>query len=318
MSTTFVSPIAPFISLSLMAALPLAQAQQREAAGYMATGAQEISTGSTVSYVTLGDGERLAYRIDGPAGKPLLVLANSIGTTLHMWDEQIPGLTQHFRVLRYDMRGHGASSVPAGAYSLDRFGRDVLELLDALHIEQAHFLGLSLGGFVGQWLGIHAPERIDRLILSNTAAWLGPTAQWDAAIETVRQARDMREITEGFLRNWFPVHMLEADTPAVQKFRHMLLATSAAGLAGSYALVRDTDLRRANTLITNPTLVIVGEHDTVTSASHGEAIAAAIPGATLQRLSAVHLANVEFPAEFLRLVLTFLLTPGEPTVRARQ
>src|SRR5579859_6125280 len=126
------------------------------------------------TFITTGDGYRLAYRLDGAETQPVLVLSNSIGTTLHMWDGQIDALTQHFRVLRYDARGHGQSDAPAGAYSMDRLGRDVIELLDALGIERAHFLGLSLGGLVGQWLGIHAPERIDQLILSNTSARLGP------------------------------------------------------------------------------------------------------------------------------------------------
>ncbi|TKB87564.1 MAG: alpha/beta fold hydrolase, partial [Mesorhizobium sp.] len=119
-----------------------------------------------LDFVTVGDGTRIAYRVDGDAGRPVLMLSNSIATTLRMWDMQVDELSKHFRVLRYDFRGHGGSGVPAGAYSLDRLGRDVIELLDALGIERVHFLGLSLGGFVGQWLGIHAPERIERLILS--------------------------------------------------------------------------------------------------------------------------------------------------------
>ena len=118
-----------------------------------------------LSIFTTGDGCRIAYRFDGPANKPVLVLSNSIGTTLNMWDMQIQDLSEHFRVLRYDTRGHGASGVPAGAYSMDRLGRDVIELLEALNISRVHFCGLSLGGMVGQWLGIHAPDRIDRLTL---------------------------------------------------------------------------------------------------------------------------------------------------------
>ena len=132
---------------------------------------------SMKEFCTTGDGIRIAYRFDGPADQPVLLLSNSIGTDLSMWDPQIEGLTEHFQVLRYDSRGHGASDVPAGPYSVDRLGRDVIELLDSLNISRVHFLGLSLGGIVGQWLGIHAPERIDRLILSNTSSYLGPTEQ---------------------------------------------------------------------------------------------------------------------------------------------
>ena len=126
------------------------------------------------SFFTTGDGCRLAYCIDGPADAPTLVLSNSIGTTLRMWDGQIPTLATRYRVLRYDLRGHGGSDVPVGAYSFDRLGRDVVELLDALGIDAVTFCGLSLGGFIGQWLGIHVPERIETLILANTSPYLGP------------------------------------------------------------------------------------------------------------------------------------------------
>ncbi|MBJ2139077.1 alpha/beta fold hydrolase, partial [Paraglaciecola chathamensis] len=156
-----------------------------------------------LSFLATSDGASLAYRLDGAAEKPLLALSNSIGTTLHMWDAQLPALTRHFRVLRYDARGHGASSVPPGPYTLARLGEDVLELLDALEVRRAHFLGLSLGGIVGQWLALHAPQRIERLVLANTSAWLGPAAQWDERIAAVLQAEDMSETAAGFLGNWF-------------------------------------------------------------------------------------------------------------------
>jgi len=259
------------------------------------------------SIFTTGDGARIAYRYDGEAGLPTLVLSNSIGTTLHMWDAQVPALTRRFRVLRYDTRGHGASSVPEGPYSLDRLGRDVLELLDGLGIARAHFLGLSLGGIIGQWLGVHAPQRIGRLVLSNTSPYLGPAPQWDERIAATLQADDMQETAEVFLRNWFPAAMLQAGGPEVEKFRGMLLRTDRHGLAGAFAAVRDADLRRTIALIPNPSLVIAGLHDTVTAASHGEQIAATIPGARLQVLPAVHLPNIELPEEFESAVLEFLL-----------
>ncbi len=264
----------------------------------------------SVSFVRAGDGARIAYRIDGPTDKPTLILSNSIATTLHMWDGQIPELSRHFRVVRYDTRGHGASSVPAGAYSIDRLGRDVVELMDALAIQRAHFLGLSLGGFVGQWLGIQVPERIDRLILSNTSSYLGPAQPWDETIRTVLQSKDMTERAEIFLRNWFPAHMLRAGGPTIEHFRAMVLSTTPAGLAGNFAVVRDTDLRRTIALITRPTLVIAGEHDPVTAASHGRAIAETIPGAQLKVLPTVHLPNVELPNEYMQTVLDFLRATG--------
>ena len=259
---------------------------------------------STSTSITTGDGVRIAYRFDGEQGKPVLLLSNSIGTDLHMWDGQVPALTEHFRLLRYDARGHGGSDVPSGPYSLDRLGRDVVELLDALGLQRVHVLGLSLGGIVAQWLAIHAPERVDRLVLSNTAAYLGPPQQWDRPIAELLQAPDMEATAEMFLRNWFPAHML--DDEVVEGFRRALLGTRREGVAGSWAAVRDYDLRRTATLIQNPTLVIAGEHDTVTSAAHGEELASTIPGARYSVLPTVHMANVERPAEFLDAVVGFL------------
>ena len=157
----------------------------------------------TLTSITTGDGVRIAYRFDGEQDRPVLLLSNSIGTDLHMWDGQVPALTEHFRLLRYDARGHGASGAPAGPYSLDRLGRDVVELLDALGLQRVHVLGLSLGGFVAQWLAIHEPERVDRLVLSNTAAHLGPPQQWDPLIAGLLAAPDMRATAEMFLKNWF-------------------------------------------------------------------------------------------------------------------
>lgn len=263
------------------------------------------------SFFTTGDGTRIAYRLDGPADSPVLLLSNSIGTTLNMWDGQISELTNHFRVLRYDTRGHGASDAPIGAYSIDRMGRDVIELLDALNIERVHFCGISFGGLVGQWLGIHAPERINRLVLSNTSAHLGPAEQWDGLISSVLQADDMSDIANAFLTNWFPQHMLAEQSEVTASFRTVLLGMQPQGFAGCFAAIRDADMRRTDALIPRPTLVISGEHDTVCLPSHGELIAATIPGAQSVVLPVVHLSNVERPVEFLRTVLEFLL-PTEP------
>jgi 3-oxoadipate enol-lactonase len=227
---------------------------------------------------------------------------------MKMWDIQIQDLSKHFRVLRYDMRGHGASSVPPGAYSIDRLGRDVIELLDALNIGRVHFCGLSLGGLVGQWLGIHTPERIDRLILCNTSSYVGPAAQWDRRIASVLQAENMSETAETFLSNWFPPHMLEGENATIETFRAMLRSIHPQGYAGCYAAVRDTDMRRTVALIRCPTLVIAGQYDTVTLVSHSELIAATVPGSKLVKLPAVHLSNIEYPDAFLSALLEFLLS----------
>ncbi|CAI0714203.1 3-oxoadipate enol-lactonase 2 [Serratia quinivorans] len=262
---------------------------------------------SDLSFITTGDGCKIAYRVDGEADKPLLVLSNSIGTTLAMWDDQIAALSAHFTVLRYDSRGHGASGAPAGAYSIARLGRDVLELLDALQFGKVFFCGLSLGGMVGQWLGIHAPQRIKKLILANTSSYLGPADQWDARINELGSPVDMNGVAEGFLANWFSADYRQQQPARVAKFREMLLATPPTGLAGCFAAVRDLDMRRTVALITSPTLVIAGRDDKVTALSHGELLASSVPGAELQVLPVVHLSNVERPDDFLTALRTFLL-----------
>jgi 3-oxoadipate enol-lactonase len=270
----------------------------------------------SVSFFTTGDGCRMAYRCDGPADRPVLLLSNSIGTDLRMWDGQIPALTGSFRVLRYDLRGHGRSDLPLGAYSIDRLGHDVLELLDHLRLTHVHFCGLSLGGMVGQWLGIHVPERIERLILCHTAPFIGPTTQWGERIAAILAA-DPAETAEAFIRNWFPAAMREAGAPAIEPFRATLRATDPRGIAACLAAVRDMDLRRTMSLIPVPTLVVGGQHDTVTLPEHSEQIAAAIPGAKLVMLPAVHMSNIEMPAVFTKLVLDFLTSATrDPRVAA--
>lgn len=257
-------------------------------------------------HFTAGDGCRIAYQLTGGADRPVLVLSNSIATSLHMWDGQVQTLSEAYRVLRYDFRGHGKSDTPAGAYSVDRLGRDVIELLDSLQIAQAHFCGLSMGGWVGQWLAVHAPDRIGRLILSNTAAYLGPPSNFDAQIRAVLAVKDMADTADQFMRNWFPASMLAGANEIVDTFRRMVLATPPRGLAGCFAALRDCDLRRTIALIKAPTLVIGGIDDKVTLVSHSEEIAATIPGAKLVLLPGVHMLNVERPAEFLNAVTTFL------------
>ncbi|MFQ3457097.1 alpha/beta fold hydrolase [Bradyrhizobium sp. UFLA01-814] len=257
-------------------------------------------------HFTTADGCRIAYRIDGPDDRPVLALSNSIATNLHMWDRSMPALSRSFRVLRYHTRGHGGSDAPVGAYSMDRLGRDVVELLDHLAIDRAHFLGLSLGGFIGQWLGIFAPERIDRLILSNTSSYLASELPFDEQICAVLAAPDMNGIADGFMRNWFPAAMLAAPNDIVDEFRNMVLTTPPRGLAGCYAALRDVDLRRVISLIAAPTLVIGGESDTVTRASHSADIAATITDAKLVLLPGVHILNIEQADRFNREVVSFL------------
>jgi len=257
------------------------------------------------STTTLGDGTQIRYQLDGPEDAPVLVLSNSIATTLEMWDSNIADLTRYFRVLRYDTRGHGQSDAPVGAYSIERLGRDVIELLDTLQINRVHFCGISLGGFIGQWLGIHTPDRIDRLVLANTSAYLGPAPHWDEQITSVLSAEDLADTADMFLRNWFPEHLV-TDEATVKPFRENILGMQAYGLAGCLAAVRDADIRRTLTLIDAPTLVVIGEHDTVCLPEHGALIANAIPAAEALTLPVTHLTNVEDPVSFFDALHRFL------------
>jgi 3-oxoadipate enol-lactonase len=265
----------------------------------------ENETNKDVLFFTTGDGCKIAYRIDGDSSKPVLVLSNSIATDLTMWDGQIENFSKYFLVLRFDTRGNGLSDAPVGDYSINRMGMDVLELLDHLGIEKAHFCGLSLGGFIGQWLGIHASERIDRLILANTSPYLGSPI-WNENIRSLRSEDDIAPFEEMFIDGWFSKEMIENQKETVAPFRKMIRNTSPVGLAGSYASVRDADFRITNKLIPNKTLIIAGKYDGVTKAEHSEQIHAVIANSRLVILPVVHLTNIESKDEFEKLILDFL------------
>lgn len=257
--------------------------------------------------VRLADGD-LNYLLEGPAGAPVLVLSNSLGTDLHMWDAQIPALTQHFQVLRYDTRGHGRSLVSEGPYSIEQNGRDVLALLDALGIAKAHFCGLSMGGLIGQWLGINAPERIERLVLCNTAAKIGSDEVWNPRIEMVLRDGQaaMRALRDASIARWFTAEFAEAHTDKVEPIVGMLAQTSPEGYAANCAAVRDADYREQIARISAPTLIVCGTADVVTTVEHGRFMQAQIAGAQLVEFHAAHLSNVEAGEAFTQRVLAFL------------
>ena len=258
-----------------------------------------------MDYITTGDGCRIACRFDGPEGAPVLLLSNSLGTDMGMWAPQMAAWTQYFRVLRYDQRGHGASDAPAGAYSMDRLGRDVIELLDALMIEKVDFCGLSLGGMTGQWLGIREASRLRRMVLANTSSFMGPPSAWDARVMAVLD-KGMAPLAQASVERWFTPAFAATATDAIAPIGAMLQATSPAGYAGCCAAIRDMDMRRMVTLITTPTLVIGGSEDPATPPPHSETLAAAIDGAELVMLKAAHLSNVELPDAFATAVSDFL------------
>jgi 3-oxoadipate enol-lactonase len=262
-------------------------------------------------HITTGDGTRIFYQFDGVEGRPVLLLSNSLGTTLEMWDPQIPALTGHYRVLRYDSRGHGRSDAPEGPYEIARLGRDAVELIDALNIETVHFCGLSKGGMVGMWLGIHEPDRIDRLVLANTSAYIGAPEVWNARIETV-QRDGMAAIVPGVIERWFTPHFQQADPAAVERIASMLREIPPQGYVACCAAVRDMDQRAEIAAISAPTLVISGTHDGATPPAHAQLIAGEIAGAALVDLDAAHLSNIEQADLFTRNLVGFLTLAETP------
>lgn len=231
--------------------------------------------------------------VDGPAGAPLLVLANSLGTTVDMWEPQLPALTERYRVLRFDTRGHGRSAVPPGPYTIGDLGSDVLALLDGLGVTRAHFCGLSLGGMVGMWLAAHAPERIDRLVLCCTSARPGAPESWAHRASTVR-AEGTVAIADLVVSRWLTPEYAHRRPDVVARLRAMLTATPAEGYASCCGAIERLDLTAALPRIAAPTLVLHGVDDPAFTPSHGADIAAAVPGARLALVrDAAHLANVE-------------------------
>ncbi|MEU4222462.1 3-oxoadipate enol-lactonase [Actinoplanes sp. NPDC026623] len=246
------------------------------------------------------------HREDGPPDAPALLLINSLGADLSMWEPQIPALAGPFRVIRYDARGHGRSPVPPGRYALADLGRDALGLLDRLGVARAHVCGLSLGGMTAMWLAAHAAERVDRLVLFCTSALLGPRSAWAERAELVR-AEGTAAVAGAIVARWVTAGYAAAHPAAVATLRDMVAATPAIGYAGACAAVEDMDLRADLSSIRAPTLVVAGADDPATPPEHGAAIAAAVPGARLQVLAgAAHLASFEQPATANRLILEAL------------
>lgn len=259
-------------------------------------------------FIDVNDG-RLHYRFDGPSDAPVLLLSNSLGTDLTMWGPQVPAFSRTFRVLRYDSRGHGASSVTPGPYTLEQLAGDALALLDGLGLTRVHFCGLSLGGMVGMWLGTHAPERVDRLVLANTAAHIGPPEIWNTRIDKVREG-GMAAITVAVLDRWFTAAFQEQAPQAVERVRQVLLATPPEGYIACCAAVRDMDQRETVARVRAPTLVVAGTHDQATPPADGKFLAERIPGASYVEFSAAHLGNIEAEARFTDAVLGFLIRSG--------
>ena len=250
-------------------------------------------------------GLHIHYALTGAPDAPVVVLSNSLGTNFTMWDLQAPALEEHFRLLRYDTRGHGRTGVPPGPYTIEELGRDVLGLLDGLKLDRVHFCGLSMGGLIGQWLGVHAPERINRLVLCSTCPKIGTPEMWNPRIEAIRRS-GMSAIATSIIERWLtPEFRARAPQPTLALLG-LLQATSPAGYTACCEALRDADLREAITTIRTPVQVIMGSRDPATPAADGRAMAQRIPNARYAELDASHLCNVESPDRFNAELLGFL------------
>jgi 3-oxoadipate enol-lactonase len=246
---------------------------------------------------------------EGPPDAPALVLSGSLGSTLAMWDPQMPALSERFRVIRYDHRGHGASPVPKGPYGIDDLGSDLLAALDDRGVRRAHVCGASMGGQVAMWLAAHARERVDRLVLVCSCAWFGPPDPWLERAATVR-AEGTGAVAAAVVERWFTPSFAGAHPEVVEGLRDMVAGTPPEGYAASAECVGTTDLRPDLAAIGAPTLVIAGAQDPAVTADRIDTLADGIRGSRVEVLDpAAHLASVERAERVTRSILDHLSRP---------
>jgi 3-oxoadipate enol-lactonase len=250
------------------------------------------------------DAQRL-HVIAGSPGHVPLVLSNSLGTNCTLWDAQFAAFTPHHSVWRYDTRGHGESDAPAGEYSLERLGKDLIAVIDATAAEQVDLCGVSIGGLTALWTALHAPGRVRRLILANTAARIGDSNLWSERIRTAR-TDGMSPLAHSAMLRWFTESFCSRQPGVVSRFRDTLEQTNVDGYVGCCAALRDADLRSVALQVTCPTLIVTGTHDVATPAEDGRWLAGQIAGASVVELDAAHLSNVECAGPFNAAVWAFL------------
>jgi len=252
------------------------------------------------------DGLNIAYRVDGDDSKDAVVLINSLGTDLRLWEPQMDELTRHFRVIRYDCRGHGESDVPPNPATIDRLGADLVALLDCLNIERAHLCGISLGGFTALWLAAYHRERVGRAVFANAAARLGSEQSWDERIRAV-EAGGLAAISETVVGRFLGATFRAAHPDVTRHLIDMVEATPAAGYIAACAALREADLHNVISRIRAPSLIIGGELDQSTPVRQSEELCTLISGSDLVVLpAAAHLTNVEQAEKFTPIVTTFL------------
>lgn len=261
-----------------------------------------------MAFAEIADAQ-LFYQWDGPEGAPVVLFSNSLGTSHAMWESQLQAFTREFRVLRYDSRGHGQSTVTPGPYTIAQLAGDVLQLLDALKLDRVFFCGLSIGGLVGMQLGITAASRFHKMVLCNTAAKIGSPDTWNARITTVQQG-GMKAISAGVVDRWLTAGYRASHPRKAGEVLQMLENTHAGGYAATCAAVRDADFRDSIQNFQPPALIIAGTHDQATTPADGRFLESRIRGASFAELPAAHLSNIEARDDFNRTVLGFLKSQG--------
>lgn len=254
------------------------------------------------------NGIAMNYTLDGPAGAPVVTLSHSLAADLSMWDPQMPALAARYRVLRYDTRGHGGTDAPAAAYTLAQLAEDARALLAALGIGRTHWIGLSMGGMIGQTLALGSPGLFASLSLCDTSSRVPAEARplWGDRIKTA-ETQGMEPLVEPTIGRWFTAPFVASRKDVVDRVRAMIRATKPAGYAGCCHAISALDLTDKISAIKAPTLIVVGEEDQGTPVAASRAINEKIAGSELVIIkSASHLSNLEQPEEFTRALTTFL------------
>jgi len=254
------------------------------------------------------NGIEINYSLEGPEGAPVVTFSHSLAADVSMWAPQAAALRDHYRVLRYDTRGHGGTDAPDDAYTFDQLADDVRELLRALNIERTHFVGLSMGGMIGQTLALRHPDVIDGLVLCDTSSAMPPDAptMWGERIAAAREG-GMAALADGTIERWFTPDFIANHADVIAPVRAQILATPVGGFAGCGNAIMHLNLTDKLPGITAPTLVMVGEEDSGTPVAVHEVIRDQIPGAKLVVLpSAMHLSNIEQAEKFNATLTEFL------------